>query len=94
MAIQHLESIGLTQDILIDPAKGAVVIDGVSKVFKKSRPLFRTMAKPSVSLPNAVSMRRRRRMACPSTHCGRVLRMFRLSGVTSVSAIEWASRIR
>src|SRR5689334_24297754 len=30
-------------------------------------------------------MRRRRRIACPSTHCGRVSRMFRLSGVTTAN---------
>src|SRR2546427_6421975 len=31
----------LTEDIVIDTTKDAVVIDGVSKIFKKSRPLLR-----------------------------------------------------
>src|SRR5689334_371110 len=30
----------LVEDVAIDPTKDAVVIDGVTKVFKKSRPLF------------------------------------------------------
>ena len=31
----------LVENVVIDPTKDAVVIDGVTKVFKKSRPLFR-----------------------------------------------------
>src|SRR5690242_3253842 len=31
----------LSENVFIDPTKDAVVIDGVSKVFKKPRPLFR-----------------------------------------------------
>jgi len=35
----------LSENIPIDPTKDAVVIDGVSKIFKKSRPLFRRLGK-------------------------------------------------
>jgi ABC-2 type transport system ATP-binding protein len=41
MAIHNLEDMRLTEDIVIDTTKDAVVIDGVSKIFKKSRPLLR-----------------------------------------------------
>lgn len=41
MAIDVDTRLGLTQDITIDPTKDAVVIDGVSKIFKKPRPLLR-----------------------------------------------------
>ena len=41
MAIHNLEEMQLTEHIVIDATKDAVVIDGVSKIFKKSRPLLR-----------------------------------------------------
>jgi ABC-2 type transport system ATP-binding protein len=41
MAIQNLEEMQLTEDVVIDATKDAVVIDGVSKIFKKSRPKVR-----------------------------------------------------
>ena len=41
MAIQNIEDMQLTENIVIDALKDAVVIDGVSKIFKKSRPLVR-----------------------------------------------------
>ena len=41
MAIQNVEDIQLTENIVIDATKDAVVIDGVSKIFKKSRSLLR-----------------------------------------------------
>ena len=41
MAIQNIEDMQLTENIVIDVTKDAVVIDGVSKIFKKSRPLVR-----------------------------------------------------
>ncbi|HEX9131446.1 MAG TPA: ABC transporter ATP-binding protein [Ktedonobacteraceae bacterium] len=41
MAIQHLEEMQITEHVVIDATKDAVVIDGVSKIFKKSRPLLR-----------------------------------------------------
>ena len=41
MAIGNLNQTSLLEDIAIDTTKDAVVIDGVSKVFKKSRPLLR-----------------------------------------------------
>ncbi|HYX48140.1 MAG TPA: ATP-binding cassette domain-containing protein, partial [Ktedonobacteraceae bacterium] len=41
MAIHNIESIQLTENIVIDASKDAVVIDGVSKVFKKAQPLVR-----------------------------------------------------
>src|SRR5690242_21226252 len=34
----------LSENVFIDPTKDAVVIDGVSKVFKKPRPLFRKLS--------------------------------------------------
>ncbi|HTI13823.1 MAG TPA: ABC transporter ATP-binding protein [Dictyobacter sp.] len=40
MAIPDLESTSLLKNVTIDPAVDAVVIDHVSKTFKKSRPLF------------------------------------------------------
>jgi len=41
MAIQNVEDMQLTENIVIDAIKDAVVIDGVSKIFKKSRSLLR-----------------------------------------------------
>jgi len=41
MAIQNIEDMQSTENIVIDAMKDAVVIDGVSKIFKKSRPLVR-----------------------------------------------------
>src|SRR5205809_1208449 len=41
MAIHNIEDMQLTENIVIDATKDAVVIDGVSKIFKKSRPLVR-----------------------------------------------------
>ena len=40
MAISDVETTDLTRDILIDTTKDAVVIDDVSKIFKKHRPLL------------------------------------------------------
>ena len=40
MAIPEIEITDLTQDIEIDTTKDAVIIENVSKVFKKHRPLF------------------------------------------------------
>src|SRR5690348_15668387 len=41
MAIQEIEAANLTSDIAIDTTKDAVVIDDVSKIFKKTRSPFR-----------------------------------------------------
>jgi ABC-2 type transport system ATP-binding protein len=41
VVIHSLEDMRLTEDSVIDTTKDAVVIDGVSKIFKKSRPLLR-----------------------------------------------------
>ena len=41
MAIHNIESMQLTENIVFDASKDAVVIDGVSKIFKKSQPLVR-----------------------------------------------------
>jgi ABC-2 type transport system ATP-binding protein len=41
LAIHDLEEMQLTEKIVIDTTKDAVVIDGVTKIFKKSRPLLR-----------------------------------------------------
>jgi len=41
VAIQNLEDMQFTENIVIDTTKDAVVIDGVTKIFKKSRPLLR-----------------------------------------------------
>src|SRR2546427_1806449 len=41
MAIHSIEEMQLTENIVIDETKDAVVIDSVSKIFKKSRPLVR-----------------------------------------------------
>src|SRR5436305_1007567 len=41
VAIQQLEGMNLSQAIVIDTSKDAVEIMGVSKIFKKSKPLFR-----------------------------------------------------
>ncbi len=40
MAIQEIAAANLTSDIAIDRTKDAVIIEDVSKVFKKPRPLF------------------------------------------------------
>ncbi len=41
MAIDNLVDTQIIEHMVIDPTKDAVVIDGVSKIFKKSRPLLR-----------------------------------------------------
>ena len=41
MAIDNLADTQIIEHMVIDPTKDAVVIDGVSKIFKKSRPLLR-----------------------------------------------------
>jgi len=41
VVIHSLEDMRLTEDIVIDTTKDAVVINSVSKIFKKSRPLLR-----------------------------------------------------
>src|SRR5207245_2508309 len=41
MAIHNIESMQLTENIVLDATKDAVVIDSVSKIFKKSQPLVR-----------------------------------------------------
>src|SRR5947208_6286785 len=41
MAIHNIESMQLTENIVLDATKDAVVIDSVSKIFKKSQPVFR-----------------------------------------------------
>ncbi|GER86660.1 hypothetical protein KDW_08220 [Dictyobacter vulcani] len=48
MATLDLEMNSLLKDITIDPANDAVVIDGVSKIFKKSRPLLSRWHKEAV----------------------------------------------
>jgi ABC-2 type transport system ATP-binding protein len=45
VAIHNLEEMQITEDVVIDAAKDAVVIDGVSKIFKKSRPMVRLSRK-------------------------------------------------
>lgn len=45
VAIQPLDERTLTQDITINPAVSAVEIVGVTKVFKKSRPLYKRFKK-------------------------------------------------
>src|SRR5579863_3946816 len=45
MVIEHLEDVKIASDILIDPDKDAVEILGVSKIFKKSKPLMRRLLK-------------------------------------------------
>ena len=45
MAIQNLSETTLLENITIDPGMDAVVIDGVSKIFKKSRPWLRRPGK-------------------------------------------------
>src|ERR1700722_3580219 len=45
MAIEHLEEVRIAQDIVIDPSKDAVEILGVSKIFKKSKPLMSRLLK-------------------------------------------------
>jgi len=41
LAIHNLEEKQLTENVVIDTTKDAVVIDGVTKIFKKHRPLLR-----------------------------------------------------
>src|SRR5216684_1856402 len=41
LAIHNLEEMQLTENVVIDTTKDAVVIDGVTKIFKKHRPLLR-----------------------------------------------------
>jgi len=41
LAIDNLADTQIIEHMVIDPTKDAVVIDGVSKIFKKSRPLLR-----------------------------------------------------
>src|SRR5438045_8458285 len=41
VAIQNVLETSLPADIKIDTTRDAIVIDGVSKIFKKSRPLLR-----------------------------------------------------
>ncbi len=41
MAIHNLEEMQLTENVVIDTTRDAVVIDGVTKIFKKHRPLLR-----------------------------------------------------
>jgi len=41
LAIHNLEEKQLTENVVIDTTRDAVVIDGVTKIFKKSRPLLR-----------------------------------------------------
>ncbi len=45
MAIPDLSSTSLVKDIAIDPTQEAIVIESVSKIFKKSRPLLRQKSK-------------------------------------------------
>jgi ABC-2 type transport system ATP-binding protein len=45
MAIEHLEDVKIAQDIVIDLSKDAVEIVGVSKIFKKSKPLLKRLLK-------------------------------------------------
>ncbi len=45
MVIEHLEDVKIAQDIVIDPSKDAVEIVGVSKIFKKSKPLLSRLLK-------------------------------------------------
>jgi ABC-2 type transport system ATP-binding protein len=41
LAIHNLEEMQLTENVVIDTTRDAVVIDGVTKIFKKHRPLLR-----------------------------------------------------
>jgi ABC-2 type transport system ATP-binding protein len=43
MVIEHLEDVKIAPDVVIDPAKDAVEIVGVSKIFKKSKPFMRRL---------------------------------------------------
>ncbi len=65
MAIQPLAERTVTQDIAIDPAVSAVEIVGVTKVFKKSRPLYKRFKKQNekreVRAIDDVTMRVQRR---------------------------------
>ncbi|HYA98771.1 MAG TPA: ABC transporter ATP-binding protein [Ktedonobacteraceae bacterium] len=45
LAIHNIESLQSAEDIVLDQSKDAVVIDGVSKIFKKSQPLVRLLWK-------------------------------------------------
>jgi ABC-2 type transport system ATP-binding protein len=60
MAISEVETTNLTRDILIDRTQDAVVIDDVSKIFKKHRPLLgwrKKEEKREVRAVDHVSMR-------------------------------------
>src|SRR5436305_6668584 len=67
MAIQNIESMQLTENIMFDASKDAVVIDDVSKIFKKSQPLVRLpwkeykQAKREVHAIDSVTMTVKRR---------------------------------
>jgi len=65
VAIQPLAERTVTQDIAIDPAVSAVEIVGVTKVFKKSRPLYKRFKKQNekreVRAIDDVTMRVQRR---------------------------------
>ncbi|HKV60135.1 MAG TPA: ABC transporter ATP-binding protein [Ktedonobacteraceae bacterium] len=45
MVIEHLDDVKIAQDIVIDPSKDAVEIVGVSKIFKKSKPMLSRLLK-------------------------------------------------
>ncbi len=45
MVIERLENVSIAQDIVIDPSRNAVEIVGVSKIFKKSKPLTHRLFK-------------------------------------------------
>ena len=45
MVIERLEDVSIAQDIVIDPSRNAVEIVGVSKIFKKSKPLTHRLFK-------------------------------------------------
>jgi len=45
MAVHNLEVPSLSETITIDATKDAVVIDGVSKIFRKSKPVFSFLSK-------------------------------------------------
>ena len=45
MVIEHLDEVKIAQDIVIDPARDAVEIVGVSKIFKKSKPVWHRLLK-------------------------------------------------
>src|SRR5260370_133950 len=45
MVIERLEDVSIAQDIVIDPSRNAVEIVGVSKIFKKTKPLTHRLFK-------------------------------------------------